>query len=134
MVALLFNIRPDRLHVTLPTSLPQSFFAMSMTRFSMIAVRETSLAPPTAPPEGRLRRIDCGVIPRWRAVVPEAPARRDARRRGVTCDGIHASWMVNDLAISGAMLIGGRQRRARSRLADNPIWPSCRSEFPPSPQ
>jgi hypothetical protein len=34
--------------------------------------------------------------------------------------------------ISGAMLIGGRQRQARSQLADNPISPSCRSEFLPS--
>jgi len=36
--------------------------------------------------------------------------------------------------ISGAMLIGGRQRQARSQLADNSISPSRRSEFRPSLQ
>ena len=29
------------------------------------------------------RQLDCAVVPRWRAIVPEAPAHRDAHRRCV---------------------------------------------------
>jgi hypothetical protein len=43
---------------SLPTSLPKSFFAMSMTRFSMIAVRETG------------RQHTCGrPVPSWAPLI-----------------------------------------------------------------